>query len=239
MRDLMLSFVIGGTVMIGATEMMGVTDVLSGQDPGAAVRSAVPDFPAMPHLPELIPDAARSMFSGSANAAPDPDATASPATEPQQMYIARTGGTGVRTRAACLDDAPGQGVATEGSAVTILRLGGRECPGWAFVTNGKSQFWVRMTYLDASSPRPSPAMSSDVTKPAGPKPPDQEQRNDRDDAARDDAKHKDEEKPTPTPTSIATSAPTATASPSAEPTPRRPPPTPRATPTEEPRDDEN
>lgn len=217
MRDLVLSFLISGTVVMGATEMMGITDVLHGQDPSAAVRSAVPDFPAMPHLPELIPDAARSMFSGSANAAPDPDAsataTAAPDTHP--MYIARTGGTGVRARAACLDDAPGQGVASEGSAVTILRLGGRECPGWAFVTNGKSQFWVRMTYLDASPPKP-PAKPTDVTKPAGPKPPDQEQRSDKDDAARDDAKPKDQENSIPPPT-----------------------PTSTATPTEEPRDDES
>lgn len=243
MRDLLLSFLIGGTVVVGATEMIGITDVLHGRDPSAAVRSAVPELPELPSMPSLpdsfIPGSARSIFSGS-------DSTATPTADPQAadshpMYIARTGGTGVRTRAACLDEAPGQSVAAEGSAVSVLRQGGRECPGWAFVSNGKSQFWVRMTYLDASAPKASAVTSGGAVPPAAPKP-EPAPGSDKDDTekkaeSKDEEKRKEEEKPTPTP--VATAASTPSATPTAEPTPRRPSPTPKATPTEEPQEDES
>ena len=68
-------------------------------------------------------------------------------------YIAHTNGTGVRARPECLDAVLGATGVAEGAAVELVRVGGGECPGWALVRSGGTDFWVRMAYLDASPPR--------------------------------------------------------------------------------------
>ncbi len=177
MRDLLLSFLIGGTVVFGATESLGITDVLGGQDPTAAVRAAVPDFPKFPELPSF-PETARSILPGSTNPVLTAEATPTPAgaaATARTMYVAHTGGVGVRARTACTDGAASSTGIAEGTAVLVQRAGA-ECPGWAFVSSGKLEFWVRMAFLDASPPKavepkgkaadpaPTPAKENDEPK---------------------------------------------------------------------------
>ncbi|MSP21808.1 MAG: hypothetical protein EXR66_02110 [Dehalococcoidia bacterium] len=63
------------------------------------------------------------------------------------MRIVNTEGTGVRARTECSLDAPGSWNIPEGATVSIVRIGVAECPGWAMVSAGAVESWVRMTYL--------------------------------------------------------------------------------------------
>lgn len=177
MRDLVLSLLIGTTVIFGATETVGITHFLEGQDPSSAVRRAVHDMgvPALPTLPEIsIPDP-RGLLPTS-GAAPSPTAQATAAGQAvsnvKTMFIAHTNGAGVRARPSCADAVLGPTGVAEGAAVEFIRAGGGECPGWGLVRSGDLEFWVRMAYLDGSAPKAIAPPSKGASVPAPAPPPD-------------------------------------------------------------------
>lgn len=261
MRDLVLSLLIGTTIIVGATETVGLTKFLEGQDPSSAVRRAVhdmgvPDLPAMPDI--SMPDP-RSFFPPSVAASPSPtpagDSVGAPLPDVKTMYIARTNGAGVRARPTCADANVGQTGVAEGAAVEFIRAGGGDCPGWGLVRSGGLEFWVRMAYLDASPPKASAPLvpGAPVAAPAPPvgspgappkaEPAQPEQANSHGKPAEKGEKPVDPGKPeaTPavTPTTAPTTAPTptptstATSTPTAVPTSPTPTPLPNLPPEDE------
>lgn len=238
MRDLILSLLIGTTVIFGATETAGLTHFLEGEDPSSAVRRAVQDIsvPGLPSLPEIsVPDP-RLLLPTSAVIAPSPTPSAAAPGSPadvKSMFIARTNGAGVRARPTCADAALGSTGVAEGAAVEFVRAGGDECPGWGLVRSGGLEFWVRMIYLDSAPPRPAapPAKGASAPAPAPPvdpssAPPHAEQARPEDKPGRSED-HGEKPPASMTPAPVPTVAATPTAVPSATATPT---PTPSATP---------
>ncbi|MFH1486724.1 MAG: hypothetical protein ABIH46_11690 [Chloroflexota bacterium] len=83
--------------------------------------------------------------------------------EVQVLYIANTGGEGVRVRVMCRDDSPGSGVWPEGAAVTLGNADAG-CSGWLKVwRSGAEWSWVRAQYLSETPP----LRSDPVTRPRG------------------------------------------------------------------------
>jgi hypothetical protein len=124
MRDILISLLLVGSVGAGASETAGMTNFMQGENPlGAIVRSITAS-----------------------------EATTGPSSV-SAMYVAQTDGTGVRARAECSPDALDSGAAiAEGASVQVVRVGAAECPGWALVSAGGTEAWVRMTYLNAANP---------------------------------------------------------------------------------------
>lgn len=245
MRDLVLSLLIGSTVIFGATETIGFTHYLDGQDPSLALRRAVHDVgvPSLPEFPEISMPDPRSFFptSGSVVSSPTPSTVAGqPAVAGKAMFISHTDGSGVRARPTCSDAAVGSTGVAEGAAVEFVRSGGGDCPGWGLVRSGGLEFWVRMSYLDASPPKTAgqPALSHSVPAPAppvaqgggtqpgqGPADAGDKEREKSEDKANKSKEAAPTETPTaasspvPPPTVTSTSTPTATANPKRTPTP--------------------
>jgi hypothetical protein len=122
MKDILVSLFLVSSVVAGASETAGVTNFMQGGNP--------------------LQDVVRSLTSADAQLA-----SVAPARAAQAMQVAFTDGTGVRPRTACVADAPDAGAITEGTSVQVIRVGGAECPGWALVSAGGVESWVRMTYL--------------------------------------------------------------------------------------------
>ena len=146
-KDIIVSLFLVSSVVAGASETAGVTNFMEGENPvAAAVRSVTAsDAPFAAVAPVGRPSGA-SVSS---------------------MFIAQTDGTGVRARTACAPDAPGAGSIAEGAAVSVVRVGGAECPGWALVASGGEESWVRMTYLNAANPAKQGGSASTASKGGG------------------------------------------------------------------------
>jgi hypothetical protein len=132
MKDILVSLFLVSSVVAGASETAGVTNFMQGENP---VEAAV-----------------RAFTSSDAPFASVAPVNASGARSSQTMFVAYTDGSGVRSRSACSADASGAGSIAEGTSVQVVRVGGAECPGWALVSAGGTESWVRMTYLNASNP---------------------------------------------------------------------------------------
>jgi hypothetical protein len=156
-KDFILGLAIVAAVTVATTETLGLTNYLGGEQPAVPAivdvvvdevedaASDIADGVPVPNLPSItLP----SLPGQQAAATVEP--TSSPTADGQTRYISHTGGTGVRVRDECRDDAGGAGALPEGQSVVVIERGTAGCGGWTLVVASDLRSWVRNEYLDAS-----------------------------------------------------------------------------------------